>query len=130
VRRSNLYHIAKVLLKRFEGNPDLENAKVNFDRAQEVEERLRISIGKTLRSGIRLCASKFNIARRILQYQAPTVGTYVGIGPAATVGLLNRPQRKSLSRTESGILKVNKVNPAIVTSTDERFVVSKDKGVE
>jgi len=47
-----------------------------------------------------------------------------------TVGLLNRPQRKPLSRTESGILKVNKINPAIVTSTDERFVVSKDKGGE
>jgi hypothetical protein len=47
-----------------------------------------------------------------------------------TVGLLNRPQRKPLSRTESGILKVNKINPAIATSTDERFVVSKDKGGE
>jgi hypothetical protein len=28
-----------ILLKRFEGNPDVEKAKVNFDRAQEVEER-------------------------------------------------------------------------------------------
>ena len=46
------------------------------------------------------------------------------------VGLLNRPQRKSLSRTESGILKVNKINPAIVTSTDQRFVVSKNEGGE
>jgi hypothetical protein len=27
------------LLKRFEGNPDVEKAKVDFDRAQEVEER-------------------------------------------------------------------------------------------
>src|SRR5208337_2474020 len=47
-----------------------------------------------------------------------------------TVGLLNRPQRKPLSRTESGILKVNKINPAIVTSTDQRFVVSKNEGGE
>ena len=29
----------EVSLKRFEGNPDVEKAKVNFDRAQEVEER-------------------------------------------------------------------------------------------
>jgi len=64
------------------------------------------------------------------QYQSPTFGTRVGIGSAATVGLLNRPQRKPLSRTESGILKINKINPAIAISTDERFVVSKDKGVE
>ena len=49
---------------------------------------------------------------------------------ALAVGLLNRPQRKPLSRTESGILKVNKINPAIVTSTDERFVLSKGKGGE
>jgi hypothetical protein len=28
-----------ILLKRFEGNPDVEKAKVDFDRAQEVEER-------------------------------------------------------------------------------------------
>jgi hypothetical protein len=27
------------LLKRFEGNPDVEKAKLDFDRAQEVEER-------------------------------------------------------------------------------------------
>jgi hypothetical protein len=27
------------LLKRFQGNPDVEKAKVDFDRAQEVEER-------------------------------------------------------------------------------------------
>src|ERR1700688_5243808 len=46
------------------------------------------------------------------------------------VGLLNRPQRKPLSRTESGILKVNKINPAIVTSTDRRFVVSKNESGE
>jgi hypothetical protein len=46
------------------------------------------------------------------------------------VGLLNRPQRKPLTRTESGILKVNKINPAIVTSTDQRFVVSKNEGGE
>ena len=51
-------------------------------------------------------------------------------GRTATVGLLNRPQRKPLSRTESGILKVNKINSAIVTSTDERFVLSKGKGGE
>ena len=30
-----------------------------------------------------------------------------------TVGLLNRPQRKPLSRTEPGILKINKINSAI-----------------
>jgi hypothetical protein len=29
----------EVLLKRFEGNPDVEKAKADFDRAQEVEER-------------------------------------------------------------------------------------------
>jgi len=28
-----------VLLRRFEGNPDVEKAKVDFDRAQEIEER-------------------------------------------------------------------------------------------
>jgi len=28
-----------VLLKRFEGNPDVEKAKVDFDRAQKVQER-------------------------------------------------------------------------------------------
>jgi len=28
-----------ILLKRFEGNPDVQKAKVDFDRAQEVEER-------------------------------------------------------------------------------------------
>jgi hypothetical protein len=28
-----------ILLKRFEGNPDVEKAKVDFDRAQKVEER-------------------------------------------------------------------------------------------
>ena len=27
------------LLKRFQGNPDVEKAKVDFDRAQEVEEK-------------------------------------------------------------------------------------------
>ena len=46
------------------------------------------------------------------------------------VGLLNRPQRKPLSRTESGVLKVNKINPVLVTSTDQRFVVSKNEGGE
>ena len=30
------------LLKRFEGNPDLEKAKVDFDRAQEVEKRFHL----------------------------------------------------------------------------------------
>jgi hypothetical protein len=28
-----------ILLKRFEGNPDIEKAKAEFDRAQKVEER-------------------------------------------------------------------------------------------
>jgi hypothetical protein len=27
------------LLKRFSGNPDVENAKVEFERAQKVEEK-------------------------------------------------------------------------------------------
>ena len=29
----------EVLLKRFEGNPDIEKARAEFERAQEVEER-------------------------------------------------------------------------------------------
>ena len=28
-----------IFLKRFEGNPDVQKAKVDFDRAQEIEER-------------------------------------------------------------------------------------------
>ena len=34
------------LLKRFEGNPDVEKAKVDFDRAQEVEERFHKDFGR------------------------------------------------------------------------------------
>jgi hypothetical protein len=32
-----------ILLKRFEGNPGVEKAKVDFDHAQEVEERFHKS---------------------------------------------------------------------------------------
>jgi hypothetical protein len=44
--------------------------------------------------------------------------------------LLNRPERKLLSWLKSGVLKVNEIKPTVVTSTDERFVFSKNKASE
>src|SRR5271157_243136 len=78
-------------------------------------------------SGVRV-----DTGQRKEDYRALAYGVTVSPFTRRTrlAGLLNRPQRKPLSGTESGILKVNKINPAIVTSTDQRFVVSKNKGGE
>jgi len=73
-----------------------------------------------------------NSIRGTVNYRALPYGVTVSLitRRLRLVGLLNRPQRKPLSCREPRILKVNKINPAIVTSTDQRFVVSKNEGCE
>jgi hypothetical protein len=113
-------------------NEDLDDVFRRWYPNSGRNHKRRSQSGRRLDPRLFVALVKPNTGPRKENYRALPYGVTVSLITRRTrlVGLLNRPQRKSLSRTESGILKVNKINPAIVTSTDQRFVVSKNEGGE
>jgi len=56
----------QILLKRFEGNPDVEKARAEFDRAQKVEERFHEDfdgVDFTKRRAARFCRFRLKLVK-------------------------------------------------------------------